>query len=315
MKLFHWIAVATIALMAPISTTSAFEATPSDVYAAVERLNRSVLVVLKARGVTPPVAPQAFEKGLGPMHVYQLHLACLNSLQQFEAQAKITQIPLIVGRPMKYTPTDVLMLTQLMTADVARVASLLEITGLPKETGKFSGKNPDDVFQEVLKLYVNLNALSGKTKITPNEVYAEMLRAVSDAKSVLAQIDTALRYRIDAPNDATEKTPRDVFQQCLLVRATINEARRELKLGTTPTPTLTVAQKLTPQDVFVQTQIIIAELNLIKLGTGTGNATPLAKPTSGKTPANVYQQVAALDYLLKQIQEMRQLAGNEKPAL
>ena len=74
---------------------------------------------------------------------------------------------------MQYKPADVLMLTQLMIADVRRVASISNIKGLPDKSTSFSGKNPSDVFQKVLVTYVKLNALAGQTDITPSEVYAQ----------------------------------------------------------------------------------------------------------------------------------------------
>ena len=128
-------------------------------------------------------------------------------------------------------------------------------------------------------------------------------------RSILTRIDPYRRYRIDSPAVDGPKTPAEVFAQCLEIRGTINDVRRELELGTTPVPSVAEGQALRPEDVFIQTQIIIAELNLVKLGTGTSSSTPLTVPVSDKTPSDVFGQAALLDYLLKQIKPLRRLVA------
>ena len=300
---------ATLAVTSARSASAAV--TPSDVYAVTDLLSRSLDVLLEARNVPPPAAPSNSETDLKPMHVYQLHVACVERLHEFEAQIKLPRIPLVVSRPMQYKPVDVRILSQLMIADVRRVAAALNIAGLPKTVESFSGKSPTDVFQVTLAVYVKLNALAGKTKITPNEVYSQLLRGAADARSILAHVDASRRYRIDVPAVDGKKTPPDVFAQCLEVRKTINKVREELKLGTTPIPQVGKAGDLRPEDVFVQTQIIIAELNLVKLGTNTQNSTPLAVPVSGKTPTSCYQQAAEIEYLLKQFTHLRSIVAQQ----
>ena len=76
-------------------------------------------------------------------------------------------------------------------------------------------------------------------------------------------------------------------------------------MGTTPVPVPTKGYKLNPIDVFVQTQIIVAELNLLKLGTGTVSSTPLAIPVVGKKPGNCHQQAATVKHLVEQISTLR----------
>ena len=65
--------------------------------------------------------------------------------------------------------------------------------------------------------------------------------------------------------------------------------------------------KIFPADVFIQTQIIIAEINLLKIATGTISATPLPIPVKGKKPSDVHQEAVAMEYLLDQIDMLEQL--------
>lgn len=50
-------------------------------------------------------------------------------------------------------------------------------------------------------------------------------------------------------------------------------------------------------------------MNLIKMGTETSSATALAIPALGKTPSDVHEQVALLQYLLDQINPLREMVA------
>lgn len=282
---------------------------PSDVYMAVDLLNRSADVMLEAGKIKVPPPQRSLESGLGPFHAYQLQLACIEKLHAFQLSVGMRPIPLVVSTPMKYSPADVQKLTDMMLAEMRKLASMCGVEGLPTSVNKASGKTPTDVVKVTLDLFAKLCALSGQEKITPSEVYAQIVRAVADGESILKQIDPACRYQVDAPVSKPDRTPGDVFAQCLEVRREINTLREGLGLDTTPVPTIPENQQLQPADVFVQTQIIIAELNLLKMNTDTVSSTPLAIPTEGKTPTDVHQHAAYLQYLIPQVRSLRTMVA------
>ena len=175
---------------------------------------------------------------------------------------------------------------------------------LATDVRQVSGKTPTDVFNETVKLYLSFVALNGESSITPNEVYAQLVCATKDVMSILEQSDPACRYNVETAPVESGKTPSDVFRQCLNLRSEINIVRRNAGLGETPVPQSAI-QELAPLDVFLQTQIIIAELNLLKRGTETISSTPLAIPVTGKTPSDCYQQVSFAVHLIKQVIPVR----------
>lgn len=286
--------------------------TPTDVYQRIELLNRSVDVILKAKNINPPPPPKLIESNLGPMHVYQLQVACLRRFHEFELRTGLRPIPLVVTRPMKYAPADVKRLSDLLLSDLRNVAFRLKIDGLPEKDAKFSGKTPTDVFEQTVELFIKLAALDGQERITPSEVFSQLECSIGDTKSILSQIDPASRYRIDAPQSKPGLTPRDVFTQCLETRREINKVRQALQLGTTPVPNVPSNYKLSPVDVFVQTQILSAELNLLKLGTGNVSSTPLAVPVTGKSPTDTHQQATMVRYLVSQIVSVRNRTASKR---
>lgn len=282
--------------------------TPSDVFGTIDLLNRTVNVMLKARQTKLPQPPDSLETGLGPMHVYQLLVACTKRLREFDFQINTRPIPLVIVSPMKYTPMDVKILADMILSDIQIDAAFLKIDGLPDEETLFSNKTPTDVFQEVLRLFVNLGALSGQQKIDPNKVFAEMVRGVKDVKSILSNIDFACRYKIDVPISKPNLTPANVFTGCIETRRMINRIRIDYNMGVVPIPKISKSRRLQPSDVFVQTQIIIAEINLLKMASNTIGATPLAIPVTGKKPSDVHQQAVMIQYLLNQIETVKKEA-------
>lgn len=300
------IAVATVAFAA---TAAGRAVTPNDAYSVSDLTERTLDVLLKARGIDAPAKRVSRETGLGPFHVYQLQVACIERLHRFQKGADLSPAPLVTSTPMKYTPADVQKLGKLLLAELRAVASATGVSGLPENAKTFTDKTPTDVFALLVGVFSQLRALNEESSITPNEVYGEAVRAVGDARSILSQIDPASRYRIDVPTSKEGLSPRDVFAKCLEVRAAINRIRGTLGLGNTPVMRLTDVTDLSPEDVFLQMQILIAESNLVKMGTGTVSSTALAVPVHGKTASDVHQQVALLQYLLEQINPLRELVA------
>lgn len=283
----------------------------SDVCAGLDLLNRSVDRMMLAGKIRLPAEPMNHESGLRLEHVYQLHLACLEMLHDLEANARIGRIPpLVSSPPMFYQAQDVVALSQLMHKELKRPAWILWITKLPDEHAVLNDRTADDAFTEALRLFVRMNAITRQRHSTPDEAFAQLARAIVDAKAVLRHIDSAHRYRIDAPSKQEASVPADIFERCLALRGTLNQVAKDYGQKATPLP-FQRPRTLSGEDVFVQTQIILAELNLLKLRAGTASATPLAVRVTGKTWTDVVNLALFLDYLIGQTNDLRQLVASE----
>ncbi len=295
-----------------VSEAQQSEITPSHVFAAMDLADRSSDVLMKAEGIEKAEDYQIAEKGLRPMHVYQLATACNDMMIRFERKKGIRPMPKIVAAPAEYIPEDTKILADIMLAEIRRTANRLGVSELPQNEERFSDKVPTDVFENALKVFLKLSALAGVEKITPSENFQEMTRAVSDVKSILKHIDPAQRYRIDAPTSLPGVKSADVFKECLLIRQDINVLRKSLNLDTVPVPEVSENHEPQPFDVFIQTQIIIAELNLLKMAAGTVSLTPLPVPVSDKVPSDVHQQAQMVRYLLSQIKPLQEMVASGK---
>ncbi len=247
--------------------------TPSDAFASMDLVIRSLGPLMQSKGINTPEKWDIPEKGLRPMHVYRMAVACIDMMIAFENKLGIRPMPKVVATPREYGPADVIRLGLMLAAEIYDVASVLKVSDIPNTEEEFSGKVPTDVFKNTLDVFVRLSILAGMETITPDEVFSQMIRAVSDVKSILSHIDPAQRFRIDAPLSPADATPYHVFRECLRIRQDINTLRKHFNMETIPVPDIPEDQVLHPADVFVQIQIIIAELNLLKMGTGTVSST------------------------------------------
>jgi hypothetical protein len=284
--------------------------TPAHVYSVVSYANLMLDQLLMEKGIEDYVAPRLKENEVRPMHVYKMAIACLDTVIEYEKDLGMRPIPKIVATPVVYVPADVYKLADILLFEIVKISRTYNIDAIPSSQSKARPKiTPADVFAGFLEVFVKLNALFGKTVITPNDVYPQMTLIVSDIKSILAQIDPARRYRIDAPSPRLERiNPEDVFHLCIDIRKDINGLRDHFGMETIALPHIhEIDVQLHPADVFVQTQIIIAELNILKLGTGTVSVTPIPKAVSGKKPADVYRQALMAKYLLSQIVELQDM--------
>lgn len=115
--------------------------------------------------------------------------------------------------------------------------------------------------------------------------------------------------------DGTVFTPQEmgkkhgvVLQIAFDVRTKLNTPRKRNKLPEIKIPSLSDFGKIKPIDVFLQTQFIIAELNLLKMPFGVSSTINSAKPVTGKTPSDVYQVVKHIDYMLDRLIKTLQLS-------
>lgn len=310
-----WVLMIGALFFAGVGTGETRDMTPSQAFAITDLSIRSLDAVIQSRGIKLPERRNIPEKGLKPMHTYQMAVSCTDMIIEFEKKLGMRPMPKVVAIPREYVPEDIIRFGLMLLAEIRNIASALKIGSLPETEDVFSDKVPTDVFENVLNIFIRLGILTGMENISPDEVFPQMLRAVSDVKSILIHIDPAQRFRIDSPPSPPEISPSHVFRECLQIRRDINSLRKHLDLETIPVPDIPEDRYLHPADVFVQTQIIIAELNLLKMGTGTVSSTPLAIPVSGKVSRDVHQQALMIRYLLSQIlplQEMVKKMRSEK---
>lgn len=293
--------------------------TPSHVYGVVWDMNRYVDALLEHKGLAPPEA-RVTESSAAPMHVYQAHLACIAAIHELELSSDLTPIPIVISTPRSYKPRDVIQLGKLMHTHIRAYAEHQGIR-LEDSSETFRDKTPLDAFKVTFALHKKVNALRGLQEFSPSLVFEQIQRATNDLKQVIRVVESqrgedeqSLRYLRSAayglhpaggildPIDE-ERAPADAFQACLALRESIGKLTEILgqtrRLITLPDAELLAS--IRPSDVFVQTQYILSEINLLKGPLGINSSTPLGIPTQGKTPTDVCNQSEFSRYMVERL--------------
>lgn len=327
----QFIQITKLSLWLPLVVTLCFQTlaahaagkSPSDVYSGIEYANRIVDELLADQldesvlsGVQTPISR---EKAAKPMHVYELHVSTLAELYHYALKNDRRPPPIAVSTPIAYTPTDVFQLTRLITSYLRELYTE-KIDTLQIYPKAHQNKTPGEVYQVLFELYFKLNLLNGKSRISPDEVFAQAQRAKEDLQYSLLTLSKRLpnteeekkRLLVTSiygmhPNGSTlanaspGRKPADVLRKAFDVREKLNLLRNKHQLPELDIPGFDQYGQVKPIDVFLQTQFIIAELNLLKSPLQITSTTNAAKPTSGMTPTDVYQEMSHIEYMLDRL--------------
>jgi len=289
---------------------------PSQVFAGVEYANKLIDRLFEKNNIGNIQVPVSLEKAARPMHVYELHVSALSELYHYALNNNRRPPPLASSTPIKYSPTDVFYLTQLVMSNIESVY-IDQGHEIDFAMQRYTGKSPADVYQELFELYYKLSRLNGKEKVSPNEVYAHIYRAKEDLQFSLLTLSKRLsqdqernkRLLVTSiygmhPDGTTMtakeegKKPADVIKKAFEVRDKLNSLRKKNNLAEIAIPSLSGYTKVKPIDVFLQTQFVIAELNLLKIPMQITSTTNSVKAVTGKTPSDVYHEMKHISYML-----------------
>jgi len=323
-KIVRWSTAIVFHLLAGLLLVTNVQAaksyTPGHVFSGVEYANQMADRMLAAKGIIDIQVPLSRERATKPMHVYELHVSALAELYRNATMSNRRPPPLPVSTPIKYSPTDVYYLTRLLVNNMEELYQ--DTIGTPDFALKNnSGKSPAEVYQELFELYYKLNRLNGKSKISPNEVYAHTFRAKEDLQYTLLTISKRMNDKDEEKKrqlvtaiygmhpDGTVltpleqgKSPANVLEIAFEIRGKLNRLRTKNGLAEIEHPPLNAfSGKVKPIDIFLQSQFIIAELNLLKIPMKIHSTTNSAKPVTGKTPSDVYQVMKHIDYMLDRL--------------
>lgn len=301
------------------SLQAADKYSPNDVFSGVEYANRLVDKLLLKKGISKLDLPVSREKTAKPMHVYELHVAVLTELYTYALKSKYRPPLIATSTPTRYTPTDVYYLTVVVVSKLEEIYRD-SIGAIDFQPEPITGKTPTAVYQEVLELYYRLNLLNGKIKVSPSEVYAHVIRAKEDLQYTLLILSKRLadsqeskkRLLVTAifgaspdgsvmPAKQQKLKPADVLDKAVDVRKKLNIIREKNNLQVIEYPQRSDFDVVKPIDIFLQTQFIIAELNLLKLPMDIFSTTNSTKVTVGKTPSDVYYEMQHIEYMLDRL--------------
>lgn len=290
--------------------------TPTHVYELTNTMNAYVDAIAKKDKLDVwQKVPQDIEKTIRPMVVFQLCIAIVELLHDYELKEGLRPIPIITSSPIEYYPADVKYVIEMILERLKRLAEADKIFHVSTPKPIDGAYTPFDVYKNLLVFYMKIAALDGDPKLDADHNYSQMHRADEEMQSIILKASSNLKSAIDRrllvsstigmhpTGPRVEKAkmkakPRDVFIQCLEIRKLMNAILKKHGMSPIPIPIVTSDKPIDDVDVFIQSQIIISELSELKRILGVADSSPVTKQASGKSNTDVLQQALSLKYML-----------------
>lgn len=314
-----WMAIALVGLGLSSAQAAPWpeDVSPSDVCEQVDLADRILDQLLDSANIQVENLPHQIETTVMPMHVYQVHGLAIEALHHLEHSRGLRPIPIVVSTPMDYAPADVRMLSQMLVRHLRKLAQADGLVSL-RTPHSFEGKSSSDMLALIGRVLVKIKALDGPSKVSRDEVYAQVLRARRDMATVVRTVARRINgkperkrflmsasFGVHPDGSALEPPapglgPMDAFKAMLAARRALNDLRVALKHPAIPVPSIE-GVKIGPADVLIQTQIIIADINLIKAPFKVESSTGHSKRVAGKTPSDVVHEAQHIAYMAQRL--------------
>ncbi len=261
--------------------------TPSHVFRATRDLIAEIEVLRNELGVYDyPVEAEPMEDR-APVHVYAKTLEVLSKVSRVQRRFGVT--PAGVGQiPIKdIIPADVLRSVNGILDEVRRIKTQMVIETEIEPAEFEGGKTPSMVYKNLADASFLLDGLRGRP-LMPTDVFGNAVAILDEMELIAAKLRVPLE--LDPPVVEGSKRPKDVAQQVL--RATYKVINLQMRLGmdASAVPTLTLV-RVTPSEVFDATNMLMAEMNRIKVYLGINLPREPRPDPRNKTPVDVFAQV------------------------
>lgn len=298
-----WLAI--ILLAGWVEQAQGQRLTMDTVYSSVDLSNRVMDVLLrKSKGIDKVAKVKLQEQALTTAHVYQLQVSTLELVRQLEKTFTMVPCPLVVNPPEKVQVGDAYSLSMMMLAEVRRLAIQLNIWGLPEERHTFKGKSASAVFALSSQVYQKLRLLGELPSPGAQELAGQFDRAVTDMEQVLGSIDLAKRYKVQAQGLEVAKL-KDLGRPVMALRQELNRASKAYKLQQTRPGKVSGA--MSGLELFLQSQIILADVGRLKVAVGCPALSPINRKAKGAGVKAAADKLAKLTLLVSQVETLKSL--------
>ncbi|MBN2823866.1 MAG: hypothetical protein JXQ76_00970 [Campylobacterales bacterium] len=278
--------------------------TPSKVYTKLMELHAQVHLIKEHFGLKGEPSFRTIKSQLQPRHAWQRTYEIFIKINILRQKYHLPAI-----KPVNMQPT--LNLSPSLTYEqVLRLLQEVKILklhlGISQEVGvveEYTNQTPTDVYNILNTISRDFDLINAQ-EFTPSYVFGELIRIYEDFQVIFNH------FKIDdqttPPSKNSHATPLDSYRIGLELLSVLAQIEKSMGLESIDFYAFR-RNEVTASDVFEITQIILAEIQMIKANIGLeGIITQGAKNYSGKRDADVAQ---IMGWLLKKSQK---LLNNQK---
>lgn len=296
--------IITVVLFVPALLFGNEQATPSNVFSQVMQIEKELLILKKHLNITKGYKFDPIEKTeLKPRHAWQKTYEIMVKINVFRRAHSLPTIEPVNMEPvLNIAPVLTYEQTQRILAELSILKFRLGITKKVSKADKYKNKTPMNVFNKLREVSSILDVING-SEFSPSYVFGEAMRIYKDINIILNKLkiaDTAI-----PPEKVISDTPKDSLLSELKLLEKIFTLERSIGLEGIDVAVFYL-ENPGPPEVFELTQIILAELQVIKASLGIRHEiTQAAHFYSQKTPADVNQLIGWSLLKMKQISTLR----------
>lgn len=275
--------------------------TPNQLYGLAEHITEELLEYRKWRGIQlmPREIPR--QANLQAHNVYQKTLRVMDKVSQVREQEGLGALALPQGHLRQITLTEVYDLLIRLDAELELIYARIGMPAVLAELDHgrvYSDKTESDVFQQMWTISYLLDALLGSEGYTPTDVFKQAQHVVEDLKIIARAMGRPIANLDPAPLiHGTQH--EDVLKQSQIMMGMLKKLKVRIGLLGQAQPLSPTPDRVTPDDVYNGIELIISELEGIKIYLGITEIAPASRDSGDKTPSQVLQQLQLATRLLQ----------------
>ena len=280
--------------------------TTNHVFAVSEHNLKELKVYKNYRGIKTPVRTIPAQSGMQPKHVYQKALENLSKISRLRIQLGLGEIVVPEYPLRKITPTEVYDLAVRLDAEMEIIYEQNGIDAIPANLDiymkEFDQKTPTDVFTNIWCYSFILDTIIGSEGYTPSDVYQEASRIKEEIKLIASHLGKDIEVSLTTMT--LNQKPSDVIIIAREVRDLLSQAKKHAGIFEQRIVTgkqIIENRQISPDDVFNEVGLILAEIIELKLHLGITKASVKAPNVSDKTPSDVYRQLEISREIIKEL--------------
>ncbi len=275
--------------------------TPSDVYQVAYEINQQLLLYKKQRGIRIKPKEVIRVNNRLPKHVFQKTLHCIEKINRHREQIGLGRSAVQEHPLREITPTEVYDLSVRLLSEIKLIARHTGITGqnnipLPP---MFTSKTPTDVYEMMSRNANLLDTIIGESVYSPNDVYEQALLIIAEIK--LLRDHLGWTSNVSEPKIVYGKAPRDVMGVAHEILRIIGKIQKRAGMQNIASAPDFTGEKITPNEVFNEVGIILAELISLKVKFNLLKHIDIHYKATGKSPSHVFQKMEYARRLLTSI--------------
>jgi hypothetical protein len=280
------------------------EVTPSEVFAQVEQIQKELAIIKSHFNINiQPHYEKLLKSELKPRHAWQKAyeiLVKINILRRSNGMSILE--PINMEPKLKRDPILTYEMALRVLLELEIIKFRLDISEQVTPAISYSNKKPMDVFNSLRAISQDMDILNGQ-EFTPSYVFAEAMRIYEDINLIIMHLK--INDESIPPIKMIDATPTDAFNTAIQLLTLVTRIEASIGIEGIDSSVF-IRKQADPAHVYELTEIIIAELQVIKASVGIRYViTPAAKYYTQKSPADVIQLLGWSISKLSQVTTLR----------